>query len=70
MAKDNLAQTHPITTLKGFSHLAERLSASRQMKKAASLPNNPSTETHNGVKLALRAIQATLYYRFFSTSAH
>ena len=33
----NLAQTHPITTLKGFSYLVERLSASQQMKKSSLL---------------------------------
>ena len=44
-----------ITTLKGLFHLAHRKLHNQQMKKSASFPNKPSTETQSGVKAALRS---------------
>ena len=55
MAKDNLAQIHPITTLKGRSHFTARKSPRHFKKNSASAPSIPSIETQRGVKSALRS---------------
>ena len=39
------------------------------MKKSASFPNKPSTETQSGVKAALQSWQACKYFFFLSDSA-
>ena len=53
IANDKRARIQFITMLKGFSHLSHKKSHIRWMKKSASFPNKPSTETQSGVKAAL-----------------
>ena len=55
IAKLKRARIQFITKLKGLSHLILRKSHKRWIKKSASFPNKPSTETHKGVKAALRS---------------